>query len=258
MRITVTGSSGRIGRAAVAGLLAAGHDIVGFDRTASPGIAPEAMVVGSVANRADLERAIAGSDTVVHLAAVPDDPKQPGGQIIYDPGHFPQQLVPNNVLGTYHVLDVARAAGVKRVVLASTGQVIDGHLEAERLPVTPAMEYQPLYLYACTKVLLEQLGRVYAQHHGLTVLAARLGWCPRDPDQVAQIAADAMSQDVFLSPGDVGRFFAAAVQANSLPPFTAMFCTSRFTHRLTYSLDEAKSLLGWEPQDQWPTGAEAF
>jgi nucleoside-diphosphate-sugar epimerase len=257
-RILVTGSSGRIGRAAVAGLTAAGFDVAGLDRTPSPGIPEAQMTVGSIASRDTVEEAMAGADAVIHLAAVPDDPKHPDGRIIYDPMHFPTQLIPNNILGAYHVLDVARAMRVPRVILASTGQVIDGHLEAERIPVTPVMEVQPLYLYACTKVLLEQLGKVYSQHHGLTVLAVRLGWCPRDLDQVRQIAGDQMSQDVFVSPGDVGRFFAAACRSESMPPFGTLFCTSRHTHRLTYDLSEAKRWLGWEPQDQWPTGAEEF
>lgn len=256
-RILVTGSSGRIGRATVAGLMADGFEVAGLDRMASPGIAGDRMTIGSVANRETVEAAMAGADAVIHLAAVPDDPKEPGGKIIYDPMHFPTQLIPNNVLGTYHILDVARAQNVRRVILASSGQVIDGHLVAERLPVTMAMELQPLYLYACTKVMLEHLGRVYSQHHKLTVLAVRLGWCPRDPDQVSQIAADEMSQDVFVSPGDVGRFFAAACRSAKLPSFGALFCTSRPTHRLTYDLTEAKEWLDWQPQDQWPIGAEA-
>jgi hypothetical protein len=73
---------------------------------------------------------------------------------------------------------------------------------------------------------------------------------------VAEIAAGELFQDVFLSPGDAGRFFAAAVEAPSLPPFAVVYATSRFTHRLRYDLTETKRLLGWVPQDRWPTGAE--
>jgi hypothetical protein len=155
-------------------------------------------------------------------------------------------------------MDAARKHGVGRVILASTGQTIDGHLESGRIPVRTDVEYQPLYLYACTKVCLEQLGRVFARHHGIHVLAVRLGWCPRDAGQVAQIAADPECQDVYLSPGDAGRFFAAAVHAHSLPPYSVCFATSRHTHRLTYDLEPAKTLLDWEPTESWPTGATEF
>ena len=76
---------------------------------------------------------------------------------------------------------------------------------------------RPRYLYACTKVFLEALGQVYARQHGIAVLAVRLGWCPRDAGQVEEIRQSELAQDVYLSPGDAGRFFAAAVEAATWP-----------------------------------------
>jgi uronate dehydrogenase len=255
--VVVTGSAGRLGRAAVSALQAAGHSVIGFDRVPTPNLPAGHSHVGDIANRADVERAVTGATCVIHLAATPDDAKRPDGSIVYDPNHFPDQLLPHNVLGTYHVLDAARAAGVRSVVLASSGQVIDGHLEARRIPVTTAADYQPLYLYACTKVMLEQMGRVYSRHHGLSVLAVRLGWCPRNEGQVKEIAADPEAQDVYLSPGDAGRFFAACA-ATTLPPYGICYVTSRHTHTLTYDLADAKRFVNWEPTERWPTGAEAY
>src|SRR5438128_6438403 len=124
-------------------------------------------------------------------------------------------------------MEAARSLGVPRVVLASTGQVIDGHLRDGNTPVTPDAPPRPRYLYACTKVFLEALGQVYSRHHGIAVLAVRLGWCPRDLGQVNEIAAAELFQDVFLSPGDAGRFFSAAVEAPALPPFAVVYATSR-------------------------------
>ena len=48
--VLVTGSAGRVGQAAVQGLLKRGHSVRGFDRAPSPGL-PEA----TVANLSDLE-----------------------------------------------------------------------------------------------------------------------------------------------------------------------------------------------------------
>ena len=120
---------------------------------------------------------------------------------------------------------------------------------------TPDSLPRPRYLYACTKVFLEAIGQVYAKEYGLTVLVVRLGWCPRDLGQVKEIESLPRFQDVFLSPGDVGRFFAAAAEAADLPRYSIDYATSRFTHKLHYALSETKRLLNWEPQDQWPTGA---
>jgi hypothetical protein len=107
-------------------------------------------------------------------------------------------------------------------------------------------------------VFLEAIGQVYAKQHGIAVLAVRLGWCPRDPGQVAEIAGGALFQDVFLSPGDAGRFFAATVEAKTLPPFAVVYATSRHIHQLRYDLSEPRRLLAWEPQEAWPTGASEF
>lgn len=255
-RVLVTGSAGRVGRAAVAELAARGHAVVGFDVRPTPGLPPERSVVAGLADVDALRRAATGTSCIIHLAATPDDARFPRGTPPDDGDNFLSELVPNNVVGPYQVLETARTLGVPRVVLASTGQVIDGHLREGHIPVTPESPPRPRYLYACTKVFLEALGQVYARQHGIAVLAVRLGWCPRDGGQAAEIAASELAQDVFLSPGDAGRFFAAAVEAESLPPFAVVYATSQFTHTLRYDLTDTRRLLGWEPAERWPTGAD--
>ncbi len=256
-KVLVTGSAGRIGRAAVRALVAAGHDVTGLDRVPTPGLPPTHGLVGDLGDFGLLSAACADKDVVVHLAACPDDAPEPSWD---KPAgdNFLSQLVPANLVGPYQLMEACRRAVVPRVVLASTGQVIDGHLESQNVPVTATSSYQPRYLYACTKMFLEGLGQVYSRWHGLTVLAVRFGWCPRDAGQVAEIAADPQAQDVFLSPGDAGRFVTACVEAEKLPPYAVAYAVSRFVHASQYDLGPAERLLGYTPQDQWPTGAEEF
>jgi len=257
-RVLVTGSAGRLGRAAVAALTAAGHEVVGFDRRPTPGLPNSSCVVGSVLDEPLLRTAIAGADCLIHLAATPDDAVYPRRPAPDDGDNFESELLPNNILAGYRVMEAARKAGVKRVVLASTGQVIDGHLDAANVPVTASAGFRPRYLYASTKVFLEAVGRVYAENHGMAVIAVRLGWCPRDAEQVAQLTAQVENQDVYLSPGDAGRFFASAVVAGKRPPFAVVYVTSRPVRHLLYDLEPARTLVGFEPVDVWPTGAEEF
>lgn len=256
-RILVTGSAGRVGRAVVKELTARGHSVIGFDVRPTPGIPEEMSVVGTLTDAAAVRKAATGTSAIIHLAATPDDATYPRATPPHDGDNFLRDLVPNNVVGPYQVMEAARTLGVKRVILASTGQVIGGHLLDGNIPVTASHPPYPRYLYACTKVFLEALGQVYAREHDLTVVAARLGWCPRDAGQVGEIAAREMFQDVFLSPGDAGRFFAATVEADSLPPFSVLFATSRHVHERRYDLGDAKRLLGWEPTEAWPTGASS-
>jgi nucleoside-diphosphate-sugar epimerase len=254
-RILVTGSAGRIGRAAVAELTARGHVVVGLDLVPTPGLPPEMSVVASLTDPESLGRAAAGVSAIIHLAATPDDAHYPRPAPPDDGDNFLTGLVPNNIIGSYQIMEAARIHKIPRVVLASTGQVIDGYLKDAMVPVTAEMLPRPRYLYACTKVFLEALGQVYAKEHGIEVLAVRLGWCPR-PGQEEELTLCAFGPDVYLSPGDAGRFFAAAVEQPKIPPYSVVYATSRFVKTRQYDLRSSRDLLGWEPRDQWPEGVE--
>ena len=110
--VLVTGSAGRIGRAVVSELRARGRPVRGFDRVLTPGLADS--VVGDISDGTAIRRAAEGACTLIHLAATPDD------------DDFLTQLLPNNIVGVYHTLEAARLAGVRRLVLASSGQVVWG------------------------------------------------------------------------------------------------------------------------------------
>lgn len=218
------------------------------------------MFVASLLERDKLSAAIAGVDCLVHLCATPDDAAYPRPAIPGDVDNCEDELVPNNIVGAYRVMEAACKADVKKVVLASSGQVIVGHRKAGSIPVSAGAPYAPRYLYACTKVFSEQLGQVYAAHHGMKVIAARLGWCPRNQGQIAELTASPDDQDVYLSPADAGRFFASAVDASlgRLPPFAPVYVTSRPLAQERYDLAPARDLVGSVPQDSWPTDAGAF
>jgi uronate dehydrogenase len=251
--VLVTGSAGRVGRAVVDALVNAGQPVVGFDLVATPGLSAEQCIVSSLADVNRLQQAAQGAKCIIHLAATPDDARFPRGTAPDDGDNFLTELVPNNIVGSYQVMETARKLGVPRVILASTGQVIAGHLVAGRVPVTPESPPDPRYLYACTKVFLEALGKVYAQQHGISVMAVRLGWCPR-AGQEEELRQHEMGRDVYLSPGDAGRFFLAAATVSNLPPFSIVYATSRPGRKMWYDLSETTRLTGYEPRDSWPEG----
>jgi uronate dehydrogenase len=255
-KVVVTGSAGRLGRAAVRGLLQGGHDVTGLDLRPTPGLPAERSIVAGLHDVAVLHAVLYGADALVHLAATPDDLHFP--RTANEPDNFLSELASNNLAGLYRVLEVSRWRNVPRVILASTGQVIDRHLDAGRVPVNAATPYAPRYWYASTKVFLEAAGMAYAAQHGLEILAVRLGWCPRDEGQVRQIETSPEDQDVYLSPNDAGRFFERAVAAKPWGGFRAVYATSKPVAKTLYELDDVTELTGFEPMDTWPIGARDF
>jgi uronate dehydrogenase len=238
--VLVTGSAGRIGQAVVQELVRRGHTVRGFDRRASAGVAED--VIGNLTDTAAIERAMYGVSTLVHLAATPDD------------ADFIKELVPNNIIGVYNVFEAARSAGVKRMIVASSGQVVWHSRMTGPMPLGADAVLTPKYWYAAGKVFLEAAGRAFTETHGISVLAIRLGWCPRDAEQIREIPTHEWGPDVYLSPGDAGRFFGCAVEAKAVIPFAIFYATSIPAKVVRYDLGPAKKLLGYEPKDTWPQG----
>ena len=242
--VLVTGSSGRIGRAAVAELLRRGHTVRGFDLTPTPGLGD--CVISDLSDRAALDRAMENVECVVHLAATPDD------------ADFLASLLPNNITGLFHVMEAARCAGVRRMVLASSGQENWWQQFTGPFPITPAAPTSPKAWYAATKMFMESAGRTYVEMHGMSVIVARLGWCPRTVEQVAEIAASEHFRDVYLSPGDAGRFFACVVGAPPEVSHAVVYATSRPLVLARFDLSTAEQMLGYVPQESWPQGSVDF
>ena len=103
MKVLVTGGAGFIGRAVVHQLRQSGHEPVVYDRAADPS--------DDVTNRLRVTTALAGCAGLVHLAA-----KVGLGVDLNDLDDYVRQ----NDLGTAVVLRAAAAAGIRRVVYASS------------------------------------------------------------------------------------------------------------------------------------------
>jgi nucleoside-diphosphate-sugar epimerase len=235
-RVLVTGSAGAVGRSACAALVARGHAVRGFDRVPTPDV--QDFVVRDVADADRVRGAVAGCDTVVHLAAQRDD------------APFLEALLSPNVVGLFQVMSAAHEAGVSRVVLASSVQVVgrtrDG--EVHPFPVTAA---SPANHYALTKLWAETLGAMYARTYGMSVIAVRLGWMVRDAREAGAMER-LQRHDLYLSRADAGRFFVRAVEAPTVT-FAVVYAVSAEGVRC-FDMEPARRLLGFEPLDRWPEG----
>jgi uronate dehydrogenase len=241
-RVLVTGAAGRIGRVVVQALKARGHFVRGLDLR--PSCHADESVVADIADGSSIQAAFERVDVAIHLAAVPDDED------------FLTRLLPANVVGAYHVVEACRTAGVPRLVLASTGQVVWWQRFTGPLPVRADAPPSPRGWYAATKLFQEAAGRALAEQHGRTVIAARLGWVPRDRAHAEELAHTDWGPDVYLSPRDTGVFFTYATEAPIGRGFHVVYACSLPVRETVYDPRPAHDLLGYEPQDRWPQGVE--
>ena len=164
MKAVVTGAAGFIGSNLTDRLLAAGHQVTGFDNysTGLPDFLENArkcpafrFVEADLLDCGALERATAGADVVFHLAANAD--------VRRGPDH-PRKDLEQNTIATSNVLEAMRAGGVRRIVFSSTGSVY-GEPEVFPTPETAPFPVQTS-LYAASKLGAEGMIAAYVAAYG--------------------------------------------------------------------------------------------
>ena len=86
---------------------------------------------------------------------------------------FYGSLLDNNIKAMYNIMAAAKEQGCRRVVYASSVQVIEGYpLDVQPKATDPV---KPMNLYAVTKAYAEALGHYFAYAEGLSNVAVRIG-----------------------------------------------------------------------------------
>ena len=76
----------------------------------------------------------------------------------------------NNVVGSYHLIETARTAGVKYFVFSSTAAVYG---EPEVVPIREEAQLHPTNVYGRTKLMIEEMLADYSSIYGSTYVALR-------------------------------------------------------------------------------------
>jgi nucleoside-diphosphate-sugar epimerase len=229
--VLVTGAAGRVGRC-VTQALREKYSVRTFDRV--PIANDAANHTGDLADRAAVERAVAGVDTVVHLGANPSMEAR-----------FMEDLLKPNVEGLWHMLDASRLAGVKRFIFASSCNVAFGAKDAKQLTTETLHVFNP---YGATKALGEVLGRWFHDEYKMEFLAVRIGYFTGIYAEPG--LAEPFLNRIWLGPKDCGRFFQLAVAA---PHFAYGIVYARSRCPGNYlDLTSAKQLIGYEPEEEVP------
>ncbi len=123
--------------------------------------APIELLVGSVSERADVERACVGCAGVFHEAALVSVPLSV---------ESPDESFRINVRGTFEVLRAAHAAGATGVVMASSAAIYG---DDPTVPKRETMTPEPVSPYAGDKLTGETMLQVWARSFGLETVALR-------------------------------------------------------------------------------------
>jgi uronate dehydrogenase len=238
-RLLVTGAAGALGHVVAAALRERGHQVRGFD--VAPARQPGDHELGDIQDVDALYRSARDSEVIVHLAAVPDR------------DDFVNKLVPINIVGTYNVFEVARMRGITKVIYSSSCRVMGG-VDWQRETLKLESELAPGDHYGVTKATGELLGHVYSRRHGISVLCARVGWFVRNRHEARRMNDSELGQRMYLSHRDAAQFFSRAVDAD-IPPFAAVFVTSKNAGKPLGEAEPARRLVGYEPEDSWPSGS---
>ncbi|PDT40480.1 MULTISPECIES: NAD-dependent epimerase [Sinorhizobium] len=178
MRYFITGTAGFIGFHVAKRLIDDGHFVVGFD-----GMTPYydvtlkerrhailersngfKAVTAMLEDRSALDRAaeLAEPEVIIHLAA------QAGVRYSLE---NPKAYVDANLLGSWNVLELARAIGPKHLMLASTSSIYGAN---EKIPFAEADRTdEPMTLYAATKKSMEVMAHSYAHLYKVPTTAFR-------------------------------------------------------------------------------------
>jgi UDP-glucose 4-epimerase len=119
------------------------------------------LVKGSILSVDDLDRAMEGSQAIIHLAARPSVPRS-----LADPMATHQV----NATGTMMVLEAARRHSVPHVIVASSSSVYGAN---PALPKREDMATMPVSPYAASKLATEAYALSYAHSFEVPVLAFR-------------------------------------------------------------------------------------
>jgi hypothetical protein len=231
-RVVITGAAGNVGRT-VTEALGERHSLTLIDRR---GRSDREIIQADLGDFAAALDAIPEADALVHLGANPNEAEW-------------QEILTSNFIATYNVFEVARRKGVRRLVFASTVMTYDGlvgRLEGELL--TPERHAWPMTYYAISKRFGEDLGKMYARKHGMSIVCIRLGWFPHLPINAEEIRPH---RQMVLGVRDCQTLFTRAVEAPDVE--FAVLNGFSLEGAARYDLEPGRRSIGYEPRDDFET-----
>ncbi|GAB3039655.1 NAD-dependent glucose-6-phosphate dehydrogenase Azf [Natronobiforma cellulositropha] len=237
--VLLTGAGGSVGEAILSGLSDSYEWKLLFH--SPPREEPEhEYLVGDVIDDDDVAEAVSGVNSIIHLAGDPR-PEAPW-----------RSVLTNNIDGTQKLYEAAIEEGVEKFVFASSNHAVGAFETDERTPELYRADDdfrldgtelpRPGNLYGVSKATGEVMGRYYHDTYGIAVCNLRIGNLTKGHPPIDYERGQAM----WLSYRDCAHLHQCALEADY--DFEICYGISD-NDRKYYSLERARAVLGYEPQD---------
>ena len=165
VKVLVVGGAGYIGSHVVKALLQSGHRVTVYDNLSSGQkinlFSEAAFVEADILDFAALDKAMAGQEAVVHLAA-----KKAVGESMEKPELYAE----NNITGSLNIMKAMLKDGVENMVFSSSAAVYG---MPEYLPIDEKHPQKPINPYGRSKLMIEEIFRDYETAYGLKHISLR-------------------------------------------------------------------------------------
>jgi len=237
--VLLTGAGGHVGKAILEGLRDDYDWRLMFH--SHPAEEPDdPYTVGEVQSDDDVAEAVEGVGAIIHLAGDPR-PSAPW-----------RSVLENNIDGTQKMYEAAVDEGVETFVYASSNHAVGAFETDDRTPEMYRPETDPLLdgtelprpgnLYGVSKATGEVIGRYYHDEYDISVCNVRIGNLNEGHPPIDYERGQAM----WLSMRDCAQIHRCALEADY--DYEIVYGISD-NDRKYYSLERAKEVLGYEPQD---------
>ena len=224
-RLLLTGAAGGLGRVLRPRLKARCRVLRVSDLAPlGPAADGEEVVQTPLQDKPAVMALLQGVQAVVHLGGVSTE-------------HAFEDVLPANIVGTYHVYEAARVHGARRIVFASSNHVTGFYTQGQT--IDPTMPVRPNGYYGLSKAFGENLAQLYFDRWGIETVSVRIGSSFPEPVDRRMLAT-------WLSYDDLERLVWAALTA-PVVDHTVIFGMS--DNRLTWWDNTPSRHVGYRPQD---------
>ena len=274
MKILVTGGLGKVGQSVVDELLQGSHEVTVLDRLPGPRDGGVKHLMGEIQDLGQVMEAAAGTDAIVHLAAIHNPNVAPTG-VVFE----------TNVNGTFNVHHAAYRLGIPRVVSTSSNAAVgwaysDGAFMPDYLPIDEEHPCRPIDVYGLSKQIGETIAHSYSRKGVDTVVIRPSGVVtPEALEEIRRTGGrepEGWREYSYIDVRDLAVAFRLAVE-RPVPSGTVMFVVADdstvaeplcdLLPRINPAIGDrarplactesvftnarAKEILGWKPLHSW-------